>query len=122
MKDLERVPDAVAEVLALDGPLIDVPARLVELIGAGPNAWTAAEGALKIREAAYVAAEGLGSEQFFHGPSVALDAQDTLVVLDGGGPMAARTAEDRRRGRGHRRARRRASRTPSSARRCRSSR
>ncbi len=30
------------------------------------------------------------AEQFFHGPSVALDAQDTLVVLDGGGPMAAR--------------------------------
>ncbi|WP_027005713.1 SIS domain-containing protein [Conexibacter woesei] len=91
MKDLERVPGAVAEVLALDGPLIEVPSRLVELIGAGPNAWTAAEGALKIREAAYVAAEGLGSEQFFHGPSVALDEQDALVVLDGGGPMAART-------------------------------
>jgi glucosamine--fructose-6-phosphate aminotransferase (isomerizing) len=91
--ELERVPDVVAEVLAAGGPLIDPPARLVELIGAGPNAWTAAEGALKIREAAYVAAEGLGSEQFFHGPSVALDAQDTLVVLDGGGPMAARTAK-----------------------------
>jgi glutamine---fructose-6-phosphate transaminase (isomerizing) len=90
---LERVPDAVAEVLALEAPLIDVPRRLVELIGAGPNAWTAAEGALKIREAAYVAAEGLSSEQFFHGPSVALDAQDTLVVLDGGGAMQARTAK-----------------------------
>jgi glucosamine--fructose-6-phosphate aminotransferase (isomerizing) len=90
---LERVPDVVAEVLAADGPLIEVPARLVELIGAGPNAWTAAEGALKIREASYLAAEGLSSEQFFHGPSVALDAQDTLVVLDGGGPMAARTAK-----------------------------
>ena len=65
--------------------------RLVELIGAGPNAWTAQEGALKIREASYVAAEGLSSEQFFHGPSVALDGQDTLVVLDGGGPAADRT-------------------------------
>ena len=30
-------------------------------------------------------------EQFFHGPSVALDEQDTLVVLDGGGPAAERT-------------------------------
>ena len=68
-----------------------MPRRLVELIGAGPNAWTAQEGALKIREAAYVAAEGLSAEQFFHGPSVALDAQDTLVVLDGGGPAADRT-------------------------------
>jgi glucosamine--fructose-6-phosphate aminotransferase (isomerizing) len=93
LPELERVPDAVADTLAQDGPLIAPPQRLVELIGAGPNAWTAAEGALKIREASYVAAEGLGSEQFFHGPSVALDAQDALVVLDGGGPMASRTAK-----------------------------
>jgi glucosamine--fructose-6-phosphate aminotransferase (isomerizing) len=89
--ELDAVPDRVAAVLDEPAPLIDVPARLVELIGAGPNAWTAQEGALKIREASYVAAEGLSSEQFFHGPSVALDAQDTLVVLDGGGPAADRT-------------------------------
>ena len=88
---IDGVPERVAAVLDLPGPLIEVPDRLVELIGAGPNGWTAQEGALKIREAAYVAAEGLSSEQFFHGPSVALDEQDTLVVLDGGGPMADRT-------------------------------
>ena len=88
---LDAIPGRVAAVLDLPGPLIEVPDRLVELIGAGPNAWTAQEGALKIREAAYVAAEGLSSEQFFHGPSVALDEQDTLVVLDGGGPAADRT-------------------------------
>jgi glutamine---fructose-6-phosphate transaminase (isomerizing) len=88
---LDAVPERVAAVLDPPGPLIGVPNRLVELIGAGPNAWTAQEGALKIREASYVAAEGLSSEQFFHGPSVALDEQDTLVVLDGGGPAAART-------------------------------
>jgi glucosamine--fructose-6-phosphate aminotransferase (isomerizing) len=88
---LKGIPERVAAVLDLPGPLIDVPSRLVELIGAGPNGWTAQEGALKIREAAYVAAEGLSSEQFFHGPSVALDEQDTLVVLDGGGPMTDRT-------------------------------
>jgi glucosamine--fructose-6-phosphate aminotransferase (isomerizing) len=88
---LEDVPQRVAAVLDLPGPLIEVPDRLVELIGAGPNGWTAQEGALKIREASYVAAEGLSSEQFFHGPSVALDEQDTLVVLDGGGPAADRT-------------------------------
>jgi glucosamine--fructose-6-phosphate aminotransferase (isomerizing) len=89
---LDAIPAGVAAVLDRPGPLITVPDRLVELIGAGPNAWTAQEGALKIREAAYVAAEGLSSEQFFHGPSVALDAQDTLIVLDGGGPAADRTA------------------------------
>jgi glucosamine--fructose-6-phosphate aminotransferase (isomerizing) len=90
--DLAAVPDAVQRVLDRDAPLLPgVPERLVELIGAGPNAWTAQEGALKIREASHVAAEGLSSEQFFHGPSVALDARDMLVVLDGGGPMAPRT-------------------------------
>jgi glucosamine--fructose-6-phosphate aminotransferase (isomerizing) len=90
--DLGAIPDAVARVIERADPLLpEPPQRLVELIGAGPNAWTAAEGALKIREASYVAAEGLSSEQFFHGPSVALDARDALVVLDGGGPMASRT-------------------------------
>ena len=88
---LDGIPERVGAVLDLPGSLIGVPRRLVELIGAGPNGWTAQEGALKIREASYVAAEGLSSEQFFHGPSVALDEQDTLVVLDGGGPMADRT-------------------------------
>jgi glucosamine--fructose-6-phosphate aminotransferase (isomerizing) len=88
--DLAGVPERVAAGLDRPGPLLGVPGRLVELIGAGPNAWTAAEGALKIREASYVAAEGLSAEQFFHGPSVALDAQDALVVLDGGGPAAER--------------------------------
>ena len=85
------MPDAVARVLDAPAAGVDPPARLLELIGAGPNAWTAQEGALKIREAAYVATEGLSAEQFLHGPSVALDGQDTLVVLDGGGPAAART-------------------------------
>jgi glucosamine--fructose-6-phosphate aminotransferase (isomerizing) len=88
---LAAVPAAVARVLDAPAANVDPPERLLELIGAGPNAWTAQEGALKIREASYVATEGLSAEQFLHGPSVALDGQDTLVVLDGGGPAAART-------------------------------
>lgn len=90
---LSAVPDAVARVLDAPAPVVEPPERLIELIGAGPNAWTAQEGALKIREAAYVVSEGLAPEQFLHGPSVALDARDTLVALDGGGPGAVRTAE-----------------------------
>ena len=88
---LAAVPAAVTRVLDAPAANVDPPERLLELIGAGPNAWTAQEGALKIREASYVATEGLSGEQFLHGPSVALDGQDTLVVLDGGGPAAART-------------------------------
>jgi glucosamine--fructose-6-phosphate aminotransferase (isomerizing) len=88
---LTAVPDAIGRVLENPRPLAELPERLVEIIGAGANAWTAQEAALKIREASYVAAEGLSAEQFFHGPSVALDERDLLLVLDGGGPMAART-------------------------------
>ena len=91
LEPLEDVPAAVEA--ALDVELgVEPPLRLLELIGAGPNQWTAAEGALKIRETSRVATEGLSVEQFFHGPSVAIDGRDTLVCLDGGGPGAERLA------------------------------
>jgi glutamine---fructose-6-phosphate transaminase (isomerizing) len=87
--DLKRVPEAVEE--ALERPLqIEPPQRLVEFVGAGPNQWTAAEGALKTRETSRIATEGLSVEQFFHGPSVAVDERDWLVCLDGGGPGSER--------------------------------
>jgi glucosamine--fructose-6-phosphate aminotransferase (isomerizing) len=89
IEGLEDVPDAVDEALARELRL-EPPLRLLELIGAGPNQWTAAEGALKVRETSRVATEGLSVEQFFHGPSVAVDERDALVCLDGGGPGAER--------------------------------
>ena len=88
--ELEAVPDAVAAALAGDGPAVTAPDRLLEFTGAGANQWTAAEGALKTREAARLATEGLSAEQLLHGPLVALGEQDALVVLDGGGPETAR--------------------------------
>jgi glucosamine--fructose-6-phosphate aminotransferase (isomerizing) len=96
---LDIVPDAVAAVV--DGPPIGVepPRRSLEFIGAGPNQWTAAEGALKVRETAYVAASGMNVEQYLHGPSVAPGADDALICLNGGGPgqerllAVARSAE-----------------------------
>jgi glutamine---fructose-6-phosphate transaminase (isomerizing) len=93
---LGEVPSAVDRAYRdrADGdPLAPPPGRLIEFIGGGINQWTAAEGALKIREAAYVASEGLAIEQFLHGPSVALGASDRLVCLDGGGPWSARVAQ-----------------------------
>jgi glutamine---fructose-6-phosphate transaminase (isomerizing) len=96
---LGAVPGAVAAVV--DGPAIGVepPRRSMEFIGAGPNQWTAAEGALKVRETAYVAASGMNVEQYLHGPSVAVGPSDTLTCLNGGGPgeqrllAVARSAE-----------------------------
>ncbi len=81
---LDGVPDAVERELA-QGPVgVKPPARLLEFAGVGINAWTAAEGALKIREAALVATEGLACESILHGPAVALGADDSLVCLDSG--------------------------------------
>jgi glucosamine--fructose-6-phosphate aminotransferase (isomerizing) len=91
--DLDAVPDAVAAALEGPGPAVAVPERLLEYAGVGPNAWTAQEGALKVRETARIAAEGLMAEQLLHGPAVALDARDALVCLDGGGPGAERLEE-----------------------------
>jgi glucosamine--fructose-6-phosphate aminotransferase (isomerizing) len=82
---LEDVPDAVAA--ELDDATTDVPppARLLQFMGSGSVAWVAAEGALKIRETAYVAAAGYSMEYLLHGPSVAVGGEDALVVLDPGG-------------------------------------
>ena len=94
--DLPRlgdVPDAVERAYRdepADAALAPPPRRLIEFTGGGINQWTAAEGALKIREAAYVASEGLAVEQFLHGPSVAIGHDDRLVCLDGGGSWSAR--------------------------------
>ena len=97
--DLPRLADipAAVELAYRDGPegapLAAPPRRLIEFAGGGINQWTAAEGALKIREAAYVASEGLAVEQFLHGPSVAVGHDDRLVCLDGGGAWSARIDE-----------------------------
>jgi glucosamine--fructose-6-phosphate aminotransferase (isomerizing) len=88
--DLQAVPDAVESALAGPGPQVRPPERLIEFTGAGPNQWTAAEGALKVRETCWVATQGLAVEQLLHGPAVALDRRDALVCLDGGGPGSER--------------------------------
>jgi glutamine---fructose-6-phosphate transaminase (isomerizing) len=96
---LDTVPGAVAAVV--DGPAVGIepPRRAMEFIGTGPNQWTAAEGALKVRETAYVATVGMSAEQYLHGPAVASGADDALICLNGGGPgeerllAVARSAE-----------------------------
>ncbi len=89
---LGDVPGTVQSVLRGPSPAVTPPRRLLEFMGAGPNQWTAAEGALKVRETAYVATEGLSYEQLLHGPSVALREGDSLLSLDGGGLASERVA------------------------------
>jgi len=91
--DLAPIPDAVAAMLAGPGPAVETPGRGLEFVGAGPNQWTAAEGALKVREAARLFTSSYAAEQLLHGPAFALGERDALVCLDGGGPGAERLAE-----------------------------
>jgi glutamine---fructose-6-phosphate transaminase (isomerizing) len=91
--ELDRVPAAVAAALEAPAPAVELPERGLEFVGAGPNQWTAAEGALKVREAAHLFTAGLAAEQLLHGPGFALGPRDGLVCLEGGGPSAARLAE-----------------------------
>ena len=83
---LDAVPGLVEAVVSGPPVAVEPPARSLEFIGAGPNQWTAAEGALKIRETAYVAASGWNAEQYLHGPYVESGPSDTLVCLNGRGP------------------------------------
>ena len=67
--------------------------RRILIVGAGPNAAIAPEGALKAKEAAYVTAEGLDLEQAIHGPFVGLEANDLVVVVSVKGPSQPRIAD-----------------------------
>jgi glutamine---fructose-6-phosphate transaminase (isomerizing) len=90
--ELGGIPDAVANELADATTDVAPPPRLLQYVGSGTTGWVAAEGALKIRETANVAAAGYSMEYLLHGPSVAVGADDALVVLDGGGAASERLA------------------------------
>lgn len=72
------VRSALAES-ATDG--IRAPERALVIAGVGAGAVTAREGALKLREAARLLAEGYEAEYLLHGSAVPLDHRDHLVLL-----------------------------------------
>jgi glucosamine--fructose-6-phosphate aminotransferase (isomerizing) len=78
------VASAGAAAAALAEPRIDEvpePERLLAIAAVGPAAVTAREGALKLREAARLAAEGYDAEYLLHGSAVPLDGRDGLLLL-----------------------------------------
>ncbi len=80
--ELRAVADRVRAVTAaprVEG--VPVPARALAIVGAGPWAVTAREGALKIREAARMLCEGFDGERLLHGAAVPYGPTDGLVVL-----------------------------------------
>jgi len=82
--------DATAEALEAPDDLPEPP-RLTVLAGLGPFAVTAREGALKLREAARLPAEGFDAEYLLHGNAVPLTPDDALISL-GTGPFVERLA------------------------------
>ena len=77
---LARVPDAVRAANGDPTP-IEQPRRLLVFTGEGPAGVTAREGALKVREASRVPAEGYDVEYLLHGHAVPLEGSDHLATL-----------------------------------------
>ena len=83
--DLQALPDRAAAAAEQGVPLDGIPRRLLVVVGVGPAAVTAREGALKLREAARLPAEGYEAEYLLHGSAVPLGPDDALVLLQPAG-------------------------------------
>lgn len=81
-EQLRGLARRVSEIVADPGiDEVAVPARALAIVGAGPWAVTAREGALKIREGARMLAEGFDAERLLHGAAVPYGPADGLVAL-----------------------------------------
>jgi glucosamine--fructose-6-phosphate aminotransferase (isomerizing) len=90
---LADLPALVQAAAAEPTPIERPPRRLTVLFGAGPAALTAREGALKLREAARILAEGFESEYLLHGSAVPLTEDDHLIAIDPEGDPTGLTAD-----------------------------
>jgi glucosamine--fructose-6-phosphate aminotransferase (isomerizing) len=91
---LDAIPDLVAMLLGQEA-WEELAARFggrrrYWFIGGGPNTATAYEAALKLSEAAWLPAIGMGCEQFLHGPFASLEPDDLVVLIAPPGPSHAR--------------------------------
>ena len=83
-KELGRLPGFVEAALAQEPAIQNLAQQAQDVkrfyfVGWGPNASTAYEVAMKIKEAAYLTTEGFQLEQYLHGPYVAT-APGTMVT------------------------------------------
>jgi glucosamine--fructose-6-phosphate aminotransferase (isomerizing) len=87
---LDRLPDWIRAVLALDGPILAAAQRYRDaercvVLGRGYNYATAFEWSLKLKELAYVAAEPYSPADFRHGPiALVADGFPALAVAPSG--------------------------------------
>ncbi|TMD59095.1 MAG: SIS domain-containing protein [Chloroflexi bacterium] len=96
---LQHLPALMENILAREDEVRGIAQeavakqRRIYFLGAGPNAATAPEGALKAKEAAYVTSEGFELEQAIHGPQVAFEREDLLIPIAVKGPAQPRMAD-----------------------------
>jgi glucosamine--fructose-6-phosphate aminotransferase (isomerizing) len=98
-QNLAHIPSLMESILRRVDTLRHIAAdvvtaqRRIYFLGAGPNAATAPEGALKAKEASYVTAEGFELEQAIHGPLISFEANDLIIPISVPGPAQARMAD-----------------------------
>ncbi|MBF2029972.1 MAG: SIS domain-containing protein [Oscillatoriales cyanobacterium C42_A2020_001] len=83
---LHQLPVSIHQVLQQEAAVQAVAQRLVEaqtciLLGRGINRAIALEGALKLKEATYLHAEGYAAGEFMHGPIALLDERVPVIAI-----------------------------------------
>ncbi|MBV8527181.1 MAG: glutamine--fructose-6-phosphate transaminase (isomerizing) [Candidatus Dormibacteraeota bacterium] len=84
--ELQRVPTLIRRALDLEEQVTDIGQRYARsrnamYIGRGINFPTALEGAMKLKEVAYVHAEGYAAGELKHGPIALLDPEVPVVAI-----------------------------------------
>jgi glucosamine--fructose-6-phosphate aminotransferase (isomerizing) len=95
---IERIPEFVRQALTLEPQIREIakqiaPLARIVLFGAGVGWPTAREGALKIKESCYIAAEGFETEEVLHGPFSEIDSRAGLIGLLTGQPSDDRARQ-----------------------------
>jgi glucosamine--fructose-6-phosphate aminotransferase (isomerizing) len=86
LHDLQQIPDLIAETLTRMGAVRDLAAEIagakrVLFIGRHVGYPMALEGALKLKELAYISAEGFPAGEIKHGPIALIEPGTPVVVL-----------------------------------------
>ncbi len=82
-----------AESVAREAARLVAQRERLVFIGAGVNAITAREAALKVKETSYLHAEGFQTEEFLHGPIAECDRRATVVAHLSGSTADTRTLQ-----------------------------
>ncbi|MBS0558498.1 MAG: glutamine--fructose-6-phosphate transaminase (isomerizing) [Proteobacteria bacterium] len=96
---LLEVPSRCAEVLANDGAIQSVAARVAQardvlFLGRGNCFPIAMEGALKLKEISYIHAEGYAAGEMKHGPIALIDPAVPVIAIAPSGPLFEKTASN----------------------------